>query len=634
MTRLLDGINGPAALRLLKPEQLPQLAQEIREEMIDTISRTGGHLASSLGVVELTIALHYAFNTPDDKIVWDVGHQAYAHKIITGRREQFRTLRQYGGASGFPRREESVYDTFNVGHSSTSISAALGIAQSRCIKGEHHKVVAVIGDGSLMAGIALEGLNHAGHLKKDIIVILNDNEMSISPNVGGLSAYLSRIITGQFYNRFKNEFNAFIETIPGIGKSMLKVLRQSEEFLKGLFTPGILFEELGFRYIGPISGHRFDHLLENMVNLRRLQGPILLHVLTSKGKGYKPAEQDPITFHGTGPFDVPTGRALKTEVAAPSYTRVFASTLLKLARDDKRIVAITAGMPGGTGLDAFSREFPERFFDVGIAEQHAITFAAGMATEGLHPVTAIYSTFLQRGYDQLVLDVCYQKLPVVFVLDRAGIVGEDGATHNGLFDLSFLRTIPHLVIMAPKDENELQHMLRTALSYECPVAIRYPRGSGYGVTLDDELRILEPGKAEIMRQGRDVAILAIGVTVYPALEAAERLKEEGIDACVVNCRFIKPLDKHMVCDVAKAHKKIITVEENVIAGGFGSAVLEALSEGGIADVSVRRLGVNDVFVEHGSQEIIRKKYGLDAEGIAVAVREMVGDRQKVVAGRV
>ena len=634
MTRLLDGINGPAALRLLKPEQLPQLAQEIREEMIDTISRTGGHLASSLGVVELTIALHYAFNTPDDKIVWDVGHQAYAHKIITGRREQFRTLRQYGGASGFPRREESVYDTFNVGHSSTSISAALGIAQSLCIKGEHHKVVAVIGDGSLMAGIALEGLNHAGHLKKDIIVILNDNEMSISPNVGGLSAYLSRIITGQFYNRFKNDFNAFIETIPGIGKSMLKVLRQSEEFLKGLFTPGILFEELGFRYIGPISGHRFDHLLENMVNLRRLQGPILLHVLTSKGKGYKPAEQDPITFHGTGPFDVPTGRALKTEVAAPSYTRVFASTLLKLARDDKRIVAITAGMPGGTGLDAFSREFPERFFDVGIAEQHAITFAAGMATEGLHPVTAIYSTFLQRGYDQVVLDVCYQKLPVVFVLDRAGIVGEDGATHNGLFDLSFLRTIPHLVIMAPKDENELQHMLRTALSYECPVAIRYPRGSGYGVTLDDELRILEPGKAEIMRQGGDVAILAIGVTVYPALEAAERLKEEGIDACVVNCRFIKPLDKHMVCDVARAHKKIITVEENVIAGGFGSAVLEALSEGGIADVSVRCLGVNDVFVEHGSQVIIRKKYGLDAEGIAVAVREMVGDRQKVVAGRV
>jgi 1-deoxy-D-xylulose-5-phosphate synthase len=634
MTRLLDGINGPAALRLLKPEQLPQLAQEIREEMIDTISRTGGHLASSLGVVELTIALHYAFNTPDDKIVWDVGHQAYAHKIITGRREQFRTLRQYGGASGFPRREESVYDTFNVGHSSTSISAALGIAQSCCIKGEHHKVVAVIGDGSLMAGIALEGLNHAGHLKKDLIVILNDNEMSISPNVGGLSAYLSRIITGQFYNRFKNDFNAFIETIPGIGKSMLKVLRQSEEFLKGLFTPGILFEELGFRYIGPISGHRFDHLLENMVNLRRLQGPILLHVLTSKGKGYKPAEQDPITFHGTGPFDVPTGRALKTEVTAPSYTRVFASTLLKLARDDKRIVAITAGMPGGTGLDAFSREFPERFFDVGIAEQHAITFAAGMATEGLHPVTAIYSTFLQRGYDQLVLDVCYQKLPVVFVLDRAGIVGEDGATHNGLFDLSFLRTIPHLVIMAPKDENELQHMLRTALSYECPVAIRYPRGSGYGVTLDDELRILEPGKAEIMRQGGDVAILAIGVTVYPALEAAERLKEEGIDACVVNCRFIKPLDKRMVCDVARAHKKIITVEENVIAGGFGSAVLEALSEGGIADVSVRRLGVNDVFVEHGSQGIIRKKYGLDAEGIVVAVREMVGDRQKVVAGRV
>jgi 1-deoxy-D-xylulose-5-phosphate synthase len=633
MPRLLDSINDPAALRLLKPDQLPRLAEELREEIISTISKTGGHLASSLGVVELTIALHYVFNTPDDKIIWDVGHQSYAHKIITGRREQFRTLRQYGGASGFPRREESMYDTFNVGHSSTSISAALGMAQSRCLRGERHKVIAVIGDGSLMAGIALEGLNHAGHLKKDIIVILNDNEMSISPNVGGLSAYLSRIITGQFYNRFKNEFNAFIETIPGIGKSMLRVLRQSEEFLKGLFTPGILFEELGFRYIGPISGHRFDHLLENMGNLRKLQGPILLHVLTSKGKGYRPAEQDPITFHGTGPFDVASGSQLKAEAPAPSYTKVFASALLKLGREDERIVAITAGMPSGTGLDAFSREFPDRFFDVGIAEQHAITFAAGMATGGMRPVTAIYSTFLQRGYDQILLDVCYQKLPVVFVIDRAGIVGEDGATHNGLFDLSFLRCIPHLVIMAPRDENELQHMLKTALHYECPVAIRYPRGSGFGVKLDDELRIIELGKAEVMRDGRDLALLPIGASVYPAMEAADRLAREGIDACVVNCRFVKPLDTGLICGLARSHKTIITVEENVLAGGFGSAVLEALGERGINDVSVRRLGINDRFVEHGSQAIIRTKYRLDADSIAAAAREMVGVRQGIIAGK-
>jgi 1-deoxy-D-xylulose-5-phosphate synthase len=633
MPRLLDSINDPAALRLLKPEQLPRLAEELREEIISSISKTGGHLASSLGVVELTIALHYVFNTPDDKIIWDVGHQSYAHKIITGRREQFRTIRQYGGASGFPRREESMYDTFNVGHSSTSISAALGMAQSRCLRGERHKVIAVIGDGSLMAGIALEGLNHAGHLKKDIIVILNDNEMSISPNVGGLSAYLSRIITGQFYNRFKNDFNAFIETIPGIGKSMLRVLRQSEEFLKGLFTPGILFEELGFRYIGPISGHRFDHLLENMGNLRKLQGPILLHVLTSKGKGYRPAEQDPITFHGTGPFDVASGSQLKAEAPAPSYTKVFASALLKLAREDERIVAITAGMPSGTGLDAFSREFPERFFDVGIAEQHAITFAAGMATSGMRPVTAIYSTFLQRGYDQILLDVCYQKLPVVFVIDRAGIVGEDGATHNGLFDLSFLRCIPHLVIMAPRDENELQHMLKTALQCACPVAIRYPRGSGFGVKLDEELRIIELGKAELMRDGRDLALLPIGASVYPAMEAADLLAREGIDACVVNSRFVKPLDADLVCNLARSHKHIITIEENVLAGGFGSAVLEALAERGINDVAVRRLGINDRFVEHGSQAIIRTKYRLDPDSIAAAAREMVGVRQGIIAGK-
>ncbi len=633
MERLLEQINDPADLRLLRPKQLPQLAQEVREEIIKTVSKTGGHLASSLGVVELTIVLHYVFDTPRDKIVWDVGHQSYAHKILTGRREYFKTLRQYGGPSGFPRREESIYDTFNVGHSSTSISAALGMAEARCLKGEDYKVIAVIGDGSLMAGIALEGLNEAGHFKKDLIVILNDNEMSISPNVGGLAAYLSRIITGQFYNRFKDEMTAFVKTIPGIGKSVLKVAKQSEEFLKGLLVPGIIFEELGFRYVGPISGHRFDHLLENLRNVRKLHGPILLHVLTSKGKGYRPAEEDPIAFHGTGPFNITTGEASPQKVTLPTYTKVFAETLITLAREDERIVAITAGMPSGTGLDVFHKEFPKRFYDVGIAEQHAITFAAGMATTGLKPVTAIYSTFLQRGYDQVLHDVCYQNLPVVFVLDRAGIVGEDGATHNGLFDLSYLRSIPNMVIMAPKDENELRHMLKTALEYNCPVAIRYPRGKGYGIPLDEEMKVLEWGRAEVMHPGNDLAIFAVGVTVYPALQAAQKLKEEGVAVSVVNCRFVKPLDSELVCDLGRRTGRIITVEENVLAGGFGSAVLEVLNSHDIRDVKVSCMGINDVFVEHGSQSIIRKKYGLDMEGILNSAREMLDGRIKFSAGR-
>ena len=633
MPRLLEKIHDPADLRLLEPEQLPQLAQEIREEIIKTVSQTGGHLASSLGVVELTIVLHYIFNTPQDKIIWDVGHQSYAHKILTGRREFFQTLRQHGGMSGFPRREESIYDTFNVGHSSTSISAALGIAQARCLKKEDYKVLAVIGDGSLMAGIALEGLNQAGHIEKDLIVILNDNEMSISPNVGGLAAYLSRIITGQFYNRFKDEVTSFVKTIPGIGRSVLKVARQSEEFLKGLLVPGLLFEELGFRYVGPISGHRFDHLLENLRNVSKLPGPTLVHVLTSKGKGYKPAEEDPISFHGTGPFDTTSGKSLSKKGQPPSYTKVFADTLIKLAQADERIVAITAGMPSGTGLDVFHRKFPERFYDVGIAEQHAITFAAGMATQGLRPITAIYSTFLQRGYDQVLHDVCYQKLPVVFVLDRAGIVGEDGATHNGLFDLSYLRSIPNIIIMAPKDENELQHMLKTSLALDCPVAIRYPRGKGYGVKLDEELEFFECGKAEIVHGGDDLALFAVGATVYPALHAAQQLEQEGIGVSVVNCRFVKPLDSNLICDLAQKTGRIITVEENMLAGGFGSAVLELLHDRNIQGVKVKCLGINDVFVEHGAQNIIRKKYGLDTEGIVRSAREIVDEHGECSSGQ-
>jgi len=626
--RLLEKINNPGDLKLLKPDQLPQLAKEIREEIVRTVSKTGGHLASSLGVVELTIALHFVFDTPKDKIVWDVGHQSYAHKLLTGRREQFHTLRQHGGISGFPRREESVYDTFNVGHSSTSLSAALGMAEARCIKGEKHSVIAVIGDGSLTAGLAWEGLNQAGDMKKDLIVILNDNELSISPNVGALSAYLTRIITGQFYNRFVNEMTAFIKTVPGVGKSVLRVVKQSEEFLKKLLAPGLIFEELGFRYIGPISGHRFDHLLDNLRNIKNLSGPILVHVLTSKGKGYKPAEKDPVRFHGTGSFEIKTGKSLSKKSLVPTYTEVFADTLIKLARKDKTIIAITAGMPSGTGLDEFSKEFPMRFFDVGIAEQHAITFAAGMAAEGLRPVTAIYSTFLQRSYDQILHDVCYQQLPVVFVLDRAGIVGEDGATHNGLFDLSYLRSIPNIIIMSPKDENELQHMLKTALQCNGPVAVRYPRGKGYGAKLDEEIKTLKIGEAEVLQGGDDLVILAIGATVYPALHAARELEEEKIKVGVVNSRFVKPLDRDLICDLAGKVGKIITIEENVLPGGFGSSVLEVLGESGIQGVKVKCLGVNDVFLEHGAQSILRKKYGLDTEGIVRSAREIMDESFK------
>jgi len=476
-----------------------------------------------------------------------------------------------------------------------------------------------------MAGLAWEGLNQAGHIKKDFIVILNDNEMSISPNVGALSAYLSRIITGQFYNRFKTEMVNFVNTIPSIGKSMLKVAKQSEEFLKGLLVPGLLFEELGFRYIGPISGHRFDHLLENLQNVKNLNGPILIHVLTNKGKGYAPAEENPIAFHGTGPFDVKTGRPSSKKTSAPSYTQVFAQTLIKLAKNNNNIIAITAGMPNGTGLDKFSEAFPDKFYDVGIAEQHAITFAAGMAVEGLRPVIAIYSTFLQRGYDQILHDVCYQNLPVVFILDRAGIVGEDGATHNGLFDLSYLKSIPNMIIMAPKDENELQHMLKTALSCECPVAVRYPRGKGYGVVLDEQLKDLPIGKAEVLQDGDDLVILAVGGSVYPSINAAERLKEAKIKTGIVNVRFVKPLDKELICTLARKVGRIITVEENVLSGGFGSSVLETLGESGIQGVKVKCLGINDVFVEHGSQSILRKKYGLDVEGIVRSAREILDE---------
>ncbi len=626
MEKILDSVNTPEDLKKLSVDKLPILADEIRELIIDSVSKTGGHLASSLGTVELTIALHYIFDTPDDKIVWDVGHQAYAHKILTGRKDALRTMRTLEGISGFPKRNESPYDTFDVGHSSTSISAALGMAQAHCLKGSKNKAIAVIGDGSLMAGMAFEGLNYAGHIKKDVIVVLNDNEMSISPNVGAMSSSLSHLISGHTYNKFRDELKTILFKIPGIGEPIAKLARQSEWFFKSLFIPGLIFDELGFKYIGPVLGHRLDLLLEDLRNIKDLKGPILLHVVTKKGKGYPPAEKNPSYFHGVGPFDKTTGKS-EGKKGPLSYTEVFGNTLAQIAEEDQRIVAITAGMTSGTGLDRFEKEFPKRFFDVGIAEQHAITFAAGMATEGLRPVVAIYSTFLQRSYDQILHDVCLQNLPVVFMLDRAGIVGEDGPTHHGLFDISYLRPMPNLVFMAPKDENELGHMIHAAFSISQPVAIRYPRGKGLGVPLDQEVKEIPVGKAEIIKQGDDAAIFAIGSTVYPAIEASEMLEKEGIKCSVINSRFIKPIDKDCVLEFADKTKHLITVEENVIQGGFGSAILEEIKDHD-KDINIINLGIPDIFVEHGPQNVLRAKYQIDAQGIYNTVKKMLSNQTR------
>ena len=634
MGKFLDRVNFPEDLKKLDVREPPQLAEEIRELMVNTISRTGGHLAASLGVVELTIALHYVFDTPADKIVWDVGHQTYTHKILTGRKDSFSSIRQQGGISGFPKREESPFDTFGTGHSSTSISAALGMAETRFLSGEKHKVIAVIGDGSLMSGIAFEGLNQAGHLKRDFIVILNDNEMSISPNVGALSSYLSRLISGQTYNTVREDVKSILQRIPGIGQSMYRIAKYSEEFVKSIFVPGLIFEELGFKYMGPILGHRIDHLVDTFRNIKKLHGPILVHIITKKGKGYKPAETDPVSFHGLGPFEKETGKPLASTSSGPSYTKVFGDTLARLAREDSRIIAITAGMTGGTGLDQFAREFPERFYDVGIAEQHAITFAAGMCIDGYRPVVAIYSTFLQRAYDQIVHDVCLQNLPVIFMMDRAGIVGEDGPTHHGLFDISYLRHIPNIVLMAPKDENELQHMLYTAVHLKSPVAIRYPRGNGMNIPLDSSFEKLALGKAEVLKRGSAAAILALGNTVHPACRAAEKLEAEGIACTVINSRFVKPIDEDLICEMAQTIGTIITVEEHVLHGGFGSAVLEVLNRYQLNTVKLCCLGIPDNFVEHGTQKMLRAKYGIDADGISAAVKKVInGDYSSIAQNR-
>ncbi|HMN01968.1 MAG TPA: 1-deoxy-D-xylulose-5-phosphate synthase [Geobacter anodireducens] len=618
MSTLLDTITCPADLKKIPRDQLPALAEEIRAFLLETVSRTGGHLASNLGVVELSIALHYCFDSPTDRFVWDVGHQAYTHKILTGRRDRFHTQRQYHGISGFPKRSESSHDAFDTGHSSTSISAGLGMAMARELRGGSNKVVAVIGDGSMTGGIAFEALNQAGHLKKNLIVVLNDNEMSISPNVGAFSSFVSRKLTGSYFRELKKEVQGLLQNIPAIGKDILQFARRAENSLKGFLTPGMLFEALGFDYIGPIQGHNLPQLLEVFENARGLDGPVVVHVMTTKGKGYAPAETNPSAFHGVGPFDVATGKTTGGKPGTASYTGIFGDTLAQLARENEKIVAITAAMPDGTGLTGFAKEFPERFFDVGIAEQHAVTFAAGLAAEGFRPVTAIYSTFLQRAYDQVFHDVCLQNLPVVFALDRGGVVGDDGPTHHGVFDLSYLRHLPGMTLMAPKDENELRHMLKTAVSHDGPIALRYPRGAGYGIPLDQELREIPIGTGETLAEGDDVAIIAIGITVLPALEAARTLAEKGIRATVINARFVKPLDRDLILRAARRTGCIITAEENALQGGFGSAVLELLADEGMTGVRVKRLGIPDRFVEQGPQPQLRADLGIDAAGIAAA----------------
>ena len=625
---VLAKINDPKDIRRLSLAELTRLAEEIREMMIETVAKRGGHLASSLGVVELTLALHYVFDTPRDRLIWDVGHQAYAHKIITGRKGRFDTHRQRGGISGFPKREESPYDTFDVGHSGTSISAAAGMAEARCLKGEDFKIIAVIGDGSISAGMAFEGLNWAGDRRKNMIIILNDNEMCISPNVGALSSYLNRVMTGQTVSRLRAEAKTFLRSIPGIGEQMVKFSRQLEESLKTLIVPGAIFEELGFTYVGPLEGHHLEHLIQNLKNVRTLQGPILVHVVTQKGRGYKFAEDDPSRFHGITPFDIDSGESVAADgtPTPPTYTKVFGQTAVRLAREDARIVAITAAMSDGTGLDQFAVEFPKRFYDVGIAEQHGVTFAAGLATQGFIPIVAIYSTFMQRAYDQIVHDVCLQNLPVVLALDRGGFVGADGPTHHGLLDFAYLRSIPNLIVMAPKDENELQYMLKTAVECGGPVSVRYPRGAGVGVPLDENLQTIPVGKGEILFDppGATAAVIAIGSCCHPALTAARMLQEEGISVRVINARFVKPLDAELLCATAREIKRIVTVEENALMGGFGSAVLELFAEKGITGVSVRRLGIPDEFAPQATQKELRRMYGIDAEGIAAAVRELGG----------
>ena len=612
MYELLKTVNEPAELRRLERRQLPQLVEELRAYVLESVSRTGGHLSSNLGTVELTIALHYVFDTPEDRIVWDVGHQTYPHKILTGRRDAMSRLRMLGGISGFPRRSESPYDTFGTAHSSTSISAALGMAVGAKAKGEKRKSIAVIGDGAMSAGMAFEALNNAGAMDADVLVILNDNEMSISPPVGALTNYLARLLSGRIYSSARKASEHLLKRVPGVWE----LARRAEEHVKGMVTPSTLFEEFGFNYIGPIDGHDLDALIPTLQNIRKLSGPQFLHVVTRKGQGYKLAEDDPIAYHGPGTFD-PAEGLKKSAGGKPTYSQIFGDWLCDMAAIEPRLMAVTPAMREGSGMVKFSEQFPERYFDVGIAEQHAVTFAAGLACEGMRPVLAIYSTFLQRGYDQLIHDVAIQNLPVLFALDRGGLVGGDGATHNGAFDYAYLRTVPNMVVMAPADENECRRMLYTGITLDAPSAVRYPRGSGPGVAIDKDMSALAVGKAEVRREGKDVAILAFGSMLKPALAAGEAL-----GATVVNMRFVKPLDTELLERIAATHHLIVTVEEHQILGGAGSAVCEALAT---HQKKVLLLGLPDRFVDHGDPARLLSSLGLDAQGIESSIRTALSE---------
>ncbi|MGB9178101.1 MAG: 1-deoxy-D-xylulose-5-phosphate synthase [Pyrinomonadaceae bacterium] len=623
----LQTINSPADLRRLPPERLQEIADEIRQYILETMSRVGGHTGASLGAVELAVALHYAFDTPTDRVVWDVGHQAYAHKILTGRRDLLPTVKQYGGISGFLRRDESEYDTFGAGHASTSLSAALGMAIARDRRGESHHVCAIIGDSSLAGGMAMEAINQAGHLKTRLIVLLNDNEMSIAPAVGALTGYLNRLREAQGYHRFKDEVGETLRWIPAFGERLHHAAKTVKDALAAAVLPGALVNELGFKYIGYVDGHNTLSLVAALREAQQIKdGPVIVHALTTKGKGYPAGEKNYYAWHATGPFDLATGAPVKTaKKAPPQYTTVFGKTMCELMAKDDKIAVLTAAMPDGTGVDIVLEKFPERAFDVGIAEQHCITFAAGMACEGLKPVAAIYSTFLQRAFDQIMHDICIQNLNVTFAMDRAGIVGGDGPTHHGLLDIAYLRPMPNMIVMAPKDEAEMRDMLLTAIEYQGPAAVRYPRGNGVGVDISHEPQTLEIGKGEILRDsGGDVAIVGYGSMVYPSLQAAENLAKEGIETTVVNARFVKPLDAGLLLALARTKRLIVTVEEAYLAGGFGSAVIELLEENGLQDkVRVVRMGVPDRLVTHGDPKLLLAKYGLDADGIYTRVKESV-----------
>jgi len=616
VTPLLNTINYPNQLRLLERKQLTELAQELRLFLVDSVAKTGGHLSSNLGVVELTIALHYVFNTPDDKLVWDVGHQTYPHKILTGRREKMQSLRKPLGIAGFPRRCESEYDTFGTGHSSTSISAALGMAVAAQKAGSDRRSVAIIGDGAMTAGMAFEALNNAGNMDANLLVILNDNDMSISNNVGALNNYLAKLLSSRFYGKVRKSGKKVLSAVP----PMMEFAKRAEEHVKGMVTPGTLFEEFGFNYIGPIDGHDMDALVDTLQNIKQLNGPQFLHIVTQKGKGFEPAEDDPNKFHGVGKFDPSNGCAISTK-PAKTYTEVFGDWLVDMAAADKRLIGITPAMCDGSGLNAFAGAYPDRYFDVGIAEQHALTFAAGMACDGLKPVVAIYSTFLQRAYDQLIHDIALQDLPVLLAIDRAGLVGADGPTHAGSFDLTYLRCIPNIVIMTPSDENECRQMLTTGFQYHGVSAVRYPRGSGTGAVIETELQAIEIGKGQVVRTGKNVAILAFGSMLAPALQAAQKL-----DATVANMRFVKPIDIELIEKLANEHGYMVTVEENCVMGGAGSAVMEALQS--IQHRTGRplktlSLGLPDQFIEHGVHETMLAECGLDATGITSAIAKLI-----------